>query len=118
MLKTSLSLHHHQANTKKKRKGKPEMQSNEQQGQFEGLLLVEANEDEERTVDIYTMQSGEMVLLESGGETFARTWLCKHARRLVSWKPRRLHDELSGIWRRFSLQQTGRLNSQSECFAP
>ena len=88
------------------------MQNNEQQqGQFEGLLLVEVNEDEDRTVDIYSMRCGEMVLLESGGETFARTWLCKHARRLVSWKPRRLHDELSGIWRRSTPQQTARLNA-------
>jgi hypothetical protein len=86
------------------------MQSNEQQNQLEGLLLVEAYLDEDGTVDIYTVQSGKMVLLESGGETFARTWLCKHARRLVSWKPRRLHDELSGIWRRFTPPQAGNIN--------
>lgn len=79
------------------------MQSNEQvPDQFEGLLLVEVNRDEEPTVDIYTVQRGEMVLLESGGEIFARAWLCKHARRLISWKPRYLHDELSGLWSRVS----------------
>lgn len=84
------------------------MQSVEEpQNQLEGLLLVEVNQDEERTVDIYTVQSGEMILLESGGETFARTWLCKHARRLVSWKPRYRCDELSGIWRKLAPQQTG-----------
>lgn len=82
------------------------MQSNEQQeNQLEGLLLVEVNQDEDRTVDIYSVRGSEMVLLESGGEIFARTWLCKHARRLVSWKPRYLHDELSGLWRR-SLPRT------------
>lgn len=79
------------------------MQCNEQQqSQLEGLLLVEAYQDEDGTVDIYAVRSGEMILLESGGETFARTWLCKRARRLVPWKPRRLHDELSGIWHRIS----------------
>ena len=82
------------------------MQCNEQQQeQLDGLLLVEAYQDEDGTVDIYTMQEGEMVLLESGGELFARTWLCKRARRLISWKPRRLHDELSGIWRRLPAPQ-------------
>ena len=70
----------------------------QRQDQLAGLLLVEAGQDEEGTVDIYRIQGSEMVLLESGGEVFARTWLCKHARRLVAWKPLRLHDELSGIW--------------------
>lgn len=79
------------------------MQSHEQQPHpLEGLLVVEAYQDEDGTVDIYTVRSGELVLLESGGEQFARTWLCHHARRLVSWKPRRLHDDLSGIWCRLS----------------
>ncbi len=79
------------------------MQSNEQQDNLlEGLLVVEAYQDEDGTVHIYTVRSGELVLLESGGERFAHTWLCEHARRLVSWKPRRLHNELSGIWRRLS----------------
>ena len=79
------------------------MQSNEQQdNSLEGRLVVEAYQDEDGTVDIYTVRSGELVLLESGGERFARTWLCHHARRLVSWQPRRLHDDVSGIWRRLS----------------
>ena len=40
----------------------------------------------------------EFVVAWTNGEVFARTWLCKHARRLVAWKPRRLHEELCGIW--------------------
>lgn len=73
------------------------------QSQLAGLLLVEARQDEENIVDIYSIQGSEMILIESGGETFARTWLCKHARRLVAWRPRLLHDELSGIWSRLSI---------------
>jgi hypothetical protein len=93
------------------------MQSNEQpQDQFEGLLLVEAYQDEDGTVDIYTVRNGKMVLLESGGEVFARTWLCKRARRLVAWQPRRLHDELSGIWHRLPPEQAYDPNTgQREC---
>jgi len=74
----------------------------EQHNPLEGLLVVEAYQDEDGTVDIYTVRSGELVLLESGGERFARSWLGQHAHRLVSWQPRRLHDELSGLWLRLS----------------
>ena len=90
-------------NTLGDRKNQTAMQSNEEQDNpLEGLLVVEEYRDEDGTVDISTVRSGELVLLESGGEQFARTWLCHHARRLVSWKPRRLHDEVSGIWRGLS----------------
>jgi hypothetical protein len=81
-----------------------DMEKTEQaQSQLAGLLLVEARQDEENIVDIYSIQGSEMILIESGGETFARTWLCKHARRLVAWRPRLLHDELSGIWSRLNI---------------
>lgn len=84
-------------------KGSPAMPSTEPQPTpLEGLLLVEAYQDEEGTVDIYSVRNYELVFLESGGEPFARTWLGHHARRLVAWRPRRLHDDLSGIWCRRS----------------
>lgn len=65
---------------------------------LDGLLLVEADIDEDGTVDIYTIKKGKMVLVESGGEAFARAWLGSLAQRLVGWNPRSLRDELSGIW--------------------
>jgi hypothetical protein len=50
------------------------VQNTEQQHNLlEGLLVVEAYQDEDGTVDIYTVRSCELVLLESGGERFART---------------------------------------------
>ncbi|EFH87728.1 hypothetical protein [Ktedonobacter racemifer] len=68
--------------------------------QFEGLLLVEARLDEDCTVDIYAVRDERMVLVESGGAAFAKSWLQKHARRLIAWQPRRLDDDLSGLWYR------------------
>jgi hypothetical protein len=65
---------------------------------LEGLLLVEAGIDEDGTVDIYIIRAREMVLVESGGEVFSRAWLGEHAQHLVKWKPRRVHDDLTGIW--------------------
>src|SRR5260370_34880103 len=72
---------------------------------LEGLLLVETGIDEDETVDIYTIRMGRMVLVESGGEVFARAWLGKHAQRLVEWQPGRRHDDLSGIWYRPAQEQ-------------
>jgi hypothetical protein len=65
---------------------------------LDGLILVEAGIDEDGTVDIYTIKKGKIVLVESGGEAFARAWLGKLAQRLIGWNPRSLKDELSGIW--------------------
>jgi hypothetical protein len=67
---------------------------------LEGLLFVETGIDKDETVDIYTIRMGRMVLIESGGEVFARAWLGQHAQRLIEWQPRRRHDDLAGIWYR------------------
>lgn len=68
--------------------------------QFEGLLLVEAGLGEDDAIDICAVQTGRMVLIESGGTAFARSWLQRHARRFIAWQPRRLDDDLSGLWYR------------------
>jgi hypothetical protein len=84
---------------------------------LEGLLLVETGIDEDETVDIYTIRMGRMVLVESGGEVFARAWLGKHAQRLVEWQPRRRHDDLSGIWYRPAQERSLRVKEapRKEC---